>query len=370
MPKEAKPIPVLTDDQKRLIEKNWHLPLKDLVQLVFNDKTLNGHNVEAKAVKMHLATLGKTAKTSEYVIGQTAYQLTDEHKEYIVNNVANVSGPMELVYALFPQPEGMPRLTFSSREARAVYTYCKEINPEYKREDEPVEEAEYKPPVSIIHLIGKINRAAVAPRQGDKAIIDPEGMTPHVRRRLDAMLSYLKTNIFKVTADKYSRKVDRDLLEDTFISFTWDKEDLPATEMHQYITLSDLVVRDAQIGRQLQKIEERYNAVMDDPESSLRQAEVELLNSMREKAGAVLKQMATLSKALEGVRSERDDARKQGSATMHNLVAAMREAESRHIMVGLANKNKTALKEEVVRLSTMDSILAELFGLSKSEILK
>lgn len=369
MPKSALPIPVLNDDQKRLIEKNWDMPLKELTQLVFNNPRLNGHNVEAKAVKMHLATLGKTANTT--LTERIPLELTQDQKDYIVNNAAGANGPMELVRALWPQPDGMPALSFNSREARAVFIYTKEINPDYKREDEPVEEVEYTAPVSIVHLISKVNRYAISPRSGDKALMNSsDGLTPHQRRQLEALLSYLKTPVFKVTADKYDRKIDRELLESTFISFCWDKDELTAPEMHQYILYADLAVKSAQIDRQLQVVDRRFNEALQDSESVIRQAEVELLNSIREKSGATLKAIAAISKSLEGERKDRDAARKQGSATMHNLVAAMREAESRHVMAKLANKTKAALHEEVERLSTMDSIRAELFGLSKAEILK
>jgi hypothetical protein len=97
--------------------------------------------------------------------------------------------------------------------------------------------------------------------------------------------------------------------------------------------------------------------------------EIELLNSVREKANASMKQQAALLKSLVGDRSKRMAEKIQSSASMHQLVEAMRVKSSREKIMKMAAKYKEALKGEVNRLSTMDNLKSELFGLDKDNIL-
>jgi hypothetical protein len=99
--------------------------------------------------------------------------------------------------------------------------------------------------------------------------------------------------------------------------------------------------------------------------------EVETLNAYREKINAGAKQIAALIKTLEVERSKISQEKQAGNASMHNLVQAWKQADDRKKIIELAErKQKAALRSEIGRLESMDSIKCEIFGLDRENILQ
>lgn len=362
------PTPILTPEQIQIVEQNYMLNIRELVQRVFNDQslTLRSHP-HVKAVKQALANVGKhvtpvpTPKEAEQLA-----ELTEENKEYIRNNLKDSSGPLEIARIIFDNPN----LLAFSKQCQAVYLYCRQVDPNYKRDEEMTEETDYRPPRTLNHLIGKVNLYASSKNSGGKALFDPGRLTPSQTQQLEALHSYMKMPLFKVEADKFVKKIDRDVFESTFISNCWDKSDLQSEHVIQFIQLSSMIVKYNQIDRMMQKVDLRVSAVLDAGETHLKMSDVEALSGLQEKGAAAMKQINALIKSLTIERSKITDERRSGNANMHNLVTAWKNEEDRKKIIQLAERRqKAALKQEVERLSSMDSLKCELFGLSKADII-
>jgi hypothetical protein len=365
--KPSKPPIVLTPEQRKLIEDNYFLNIRELVQLVFNDPKLTLRNdAEVKAVKLALADAGKhvnappTPKEEELLI-----TLTEEHKEYIRNNIRDANSALEIARTIFDNEKLLP----SSKQCQAVQLYCKQIDPNYRKDEEIAADLEYSPPKSAIHLIGRINRYAVNKSGSGKTLFDASCLTSAQTQQLECLFSYMRMPLFKVEADKFVRRIDRDVFESTFISNCWDKPDLDSAHVVQFIQLSSMIVKYNQIDRMMQKVDQRVSTVLED-ETPLKMNDVDALNALQEKGTAAMKQINALIKSLMTERSKMTDEKRAGNASMHNLVDAWKRREDRRKIIQLAErKQKAALKQEVERQSSMDSLKVEIFGISKSDIL-
>lgn len=367
MPKLARPPIVLTPEQLVLVEQNWHLNVRELMRLVFNNPALTLRcDPEVKAVRQALANMGKhvnevpTEKEADLLS-----ELTDEHREYIRNNVGNSSGPLEMARIVFDNPRLLP----SSRQAQIVGLYCRQLDPTYRKDEELAEDIEYLPPKSTTQLIGRVNKYAVSVRGNGKALFDPGNMTPTQTQQLEWLMAYMRMPLFKAEADKFVKRIDRDVFESTFIQTCWDKPDLPSEHVIQFIQLSSLLVKYNQADRTAQKVDLRLNIALENDES-LKMNDVETLNGLREKATVAMKQISALIKSLTGERARMTEEKRAGSASMHNLVSAWKAESDRQKIIQLAErKQKAALKVEVERFSNMDSLRAEIFGLNRDNIL-
>ncbi len=362
-------INLLNDSQKKLIEANWDkMDLKSLTQLVFNDKTLDGRCLQAKAVKAYLSEKNRQVKTTEYHHHKTGdIELTQDNKDYIQNNYEKSSGPLEMARILFNND----KLTVLHKETRAVIEYCKLIDPNYKKSDDPVDEIEYKVPTSLYTLILKVNRYVPNARAEGKPTYDKDQLTAQDDKNLKSLLSYLNIPRFKIEADKYIKKIDRELFESTFIAFCYDKSDLQAEEVHQYISLSSEIVLTYQVDKTVQKLDQRFQDKLNNDGEKFFQAEVDAMKSVMDKLDKSKERQKKLISELVVSRSNRINSRIQSSSSLHSLVEMWKkEVDRQKIIMMNEKRQKTQLKEEVVRLSSMDSLKAEIFGLDRDDIVK
>jgi hypothetical protein len=372
MPKDAIPVPVLTTDQKAYINEWWHKhDLRTLVQKVFNDPTLDLRSIQAKAVRQELALTNRPViepqerKTPIYK-PREVLQMTEEQKLYVSTNYLSATGPMEIARTIFNNPKLSP----TSPEVRAVSVYIREIDPSYRKEEELCD-GDWEPPVSISHVLGKVNRYATNPRADGKSIYSSSKLSAAEHKCLTKLQDSLNSPLFKAVMNGYRTKVDRELVESTFINHTWNKPDLLPEEVQQYIALADETTKQRQINRLLQHLDERLSEMLNDEDGQLKMTEVELLNSVREKANASAKQITSLIEALIGKRSQREKDRMSSNSSLHNLVQAWKDEEQRMKIIMMNEKRqKVALKDEIARLSDMDSLKAEIFGVSKEDLLK
>ncbi len=355
-------IPQLSDAQKTYIDSNWQSDLKELVRVVFANPGLTLRAPEAKAVRQYLSATGKKAVEPT----NTEFELSADHREFVKNNIVNSSGPVEMARTLFSNV----KLGVNSRETQAVAAFCREIDPNYRKNDELVEILEYEAPKSTTVLMGMVNQYAINPRQDGKAMLDSAKLTVKDTKALQSLLAHMRTPLFRVEANKYIKKIDREVFESQFIANCWGKTDLSAEHVLQYIQLCSLTVKQNQLDRMAQKLDDRLEPTLDDASQPLKMAEVETLNAMREKIVATMKQITSLIKTLSGERAKIAMDRAASSASMHQLVEAWKNEDDRKRILLLAEKKKKDLKVEVERLSDMDALKAEIYGLSKDDILR
>lgn len=362
MPKDALPLPELSKDQKSYIDSNWDKQdLRTLCQNVWSNPALTLRDIESKAVKGYIALIGGNPN----VAGPKDSSLSFEQQQYIQQNYKN-SPPLEMARTLF----GSKTLTLASRATMAVVKYCQLIDPSHVVDEEPVD-GRYEPPRSIIHLTARVNEYAINPRGDGKPVYDSGKLSSADTRALQALMAYMRTPLFKVQADKYMRKRDRELFESEFIKLCWDKPDLLAEELNQYIAYSAETVKYMQIERTVQLLDERLNeALVSGDGNTVKMNEVELLNSVREKSNASMKQQASLLKTLIGDRAKRINDKVQANSSLLILVEMWKKEDDRRRIIALADKRNDSLAVEVERLSSIEALKAEIYGLNPNTIVR
>lgn len=383
------------DNQKAIIIAYWDkISLMDLVQKVFNDPTINGQSMEARGIKQFLIEkfgedmVKNNVKTSKYIAmgkvekptdeststegGDSAkggtppttggFKLTDDQVKMVRKN-AHAMTWIECARLVFNNPA----LTQLHKEAIAVYREYKAFNPAFVPAGEDVEEEQYKPATSISRLVVRVNRY-IFKSGPDKKFLDPDHLKQNEQRNLNSLLNYMNNFRFVYQMNQYQTKIDRELFESSYIEFLYSKPDCVEEDIHNYISLCSEIVNMSSMERTIQLLNTRYYEILtgkSDEKLSVTLAET--MDKMRAKQADSKKKYTDLMGILVEDRAKRTDT-KIGGATLYNMVALWKQEETRKKMIALAEKRSTELDEEVERLSSIDSLKAEIYGLDEKSI--
>lgn len=368
----------LTPEQKKIVDDNFDLVqgnLNTLTQLAFGNNELDGRSTEGRSVKAYLIGLKKTPITDLNAPKKGKVELTGEQQTTIRSLLDNPSPPpvKEIVKLLFPDLKSLSPLC---AEYRAVYGYVKSIQEEETDIwDEPVANRQYKPPVGFVGLIGRVNHAVSNPVDHTKAMYDVNRMKPVDEKNLRALVGYLKTPRFIYQASQYTKFVDRELFETSFIRYVHDKSaDLTQSELDLYLIVAAKTVQASRLDRNIEKFEDRIDSSFegDDDEkgtkSKLSMSLVEASNNLRDKLIKTEGQIADITKSLDGERFKRLKDRDSRNSTILNLFAEVIQEDTRnHILsFGVAEKNEDV--NEVKRLKNMPAVLGLIAGMSEDEM--
>lgn len=330
----------------------------------------------AKAIRVFLAgesrTVTERAPTPDVV-------LTDEHKRQIEALAPKMRNgrTLELIRLVW----GDNNLTPLSKQGRLVIAYLKEVYPEgVELSDEPVEEREWKPPISVVQLIGLVNTYVL--QSDNRKTYNHVTLKPSEKKCLEALMTYMRSYKMKVAASKYEKQMDRELFLSSFIRWTHDKHDLTQIEVDQFILAAEEMVNIEQIGRSLQRIDKMHEEVSlgqvvdeNGKRVKLGMTDVELINAVRTKHETAKKRLESLMENLEMARSERENERKNRDFSVLDLIDLwMQNAEAspgqggfrdKQIEGGIQEKEQDA--KEVERLSAEEETIALISGQSKGE---
>lgn len=368
MSKNAKSLPVLTDDQKAILTEFWHEDASQLLARLWPDRPeLTKRHIEWKAAATFLATIGKRGSTASGATPVKGFQseLSTSQKEFVAAAYKDCGGPVEVARTLFNNP----KLIHSSPEVRAVSSYIRHLDPQYRREDEDVEESQYQPPSDAKALVARLRSYGVADEEG-RLVCGGASYTQFEQKCLDILLGHMTRPAFRVEAEKFQKRLDREVFESTFLTNCWGKVDLQPEHVLQYIQLSSAMVQRNQADRLMRKLDERFHASLEDPDKKLSKPEVDALNATRGKVTEAVKHINQLITSLTGARNKMINERIAGSSSMHPVVAAWKTKEGRRQIMEVAAKYRKELGEEVSHLSAMDELKAQIFGISEEEILK
>lgn len=358
---------ILTEEQKKFIDANWDkMNLKELTQVVFKNDKLTGLTREGRAIKAYIAQMNPDAKikTTKYEKGDNAIQLTEEQKEFVRNNIHQMKW-LEMAQILF----GNERMSRLHTEAKAVYNYCLEIDSTSIPEDEKMNEDEYRAPTSIARLVPRVNLNIKKNMESGK-FLNPDDLKPQEKKYLEALLGYMNTYRFIYQMNVYKNKTDRELAESTFIRHCWGKDDLQEEEVDRYISLMEAIVETAKIQKTKEILEEKLRTWADDSVEGkkLSMSLVEAVNSQRESLKEATTRTEKLMSNLIDSRADRLKKKIERTAAFINFFELWRKEESRKPLILLAQARQEKLKEEVKRLSDMDALMAEIYGLDEDTI--
>tara|TARA_B100000131_G_C18098345_1_gene604950 strand:+ start:48 stop:1187 length:1140 start_codon:yes stop_codon:yes gene_type:complete len=363
----------LSPEQQGLILEEWNRrgtdhpdgppSLNELIKIAFpNVENADGRTKEGRIVKQFLSSRNMTARSLHDYIPKQKLELTEEHKEFIINNAGMMKG-YEIARVIFQDPS----LSHVSQEARTVNEYIKNSNTEINgptfNEEEEVSENEYKPPKTFTATLHKINKYVM---DG----INKEKITANQKKDINSLIGYLNTFRFCYQINSYDANVSRDLFESSFIRYTYDKNDLTQEEVDQYILLSAEVVIASTIQRRVEHLQQLLDNTANDTDGArISMSLVEAINTAQNEYNQCVNRQQKLLGDLKQKRSDRLSKRISNNASILNLVEAWKDEESRKQMIQLANMQKETLEGEVEKLADMDELKCRILGLSKDEAL-
>jgi hypothetical protein len=232
----------LTEEQVQFIEENWDKKsVIEVAQVVFADPTVDGHRAEAKKIKEYiLKRFGQEVSAKAVPPPKVAQMgLTKEQEELIRNNIDQFNNPEEAAQLCFPEKyKNGAKINPTDREFLWVYTFMQTINPSaISREDQLADEAEYRPPGSIMRMVPRINLYVTkGSTDENKKFLDSNNLKDYERRYVQALIGYMATHRFIMLMNEYKKKVDRELAESSYVRWLYGKEDLIEEEVDRYIS--------------------------------------------------------------------------------------------------------------------------------------
>lgn len=348
----------LSDEQRakviRLFKKNPDL--RDITRKVFKDKSLDGRSKEGRMVRAFLAEQNKEYRTTlvEKVEGIT---FTDQQKEFLMSDSVDVGMTALEVCRLVFQDSSIKSLSIKHR---AVVDFLKNFRADVVDDNEIVTTEKWTPPKSISRGIVKVNNWC-----GVK--YEELELQRKQRHLLEQLLFYLKSPRFVHIINQYTTLSDRDLFESEFVRAVWDKPDLTNDELNLYITVCANYVRQKHIQSRIDKL----NTLMNDSDSErdITIRLTELLKTTSEELNQCEKRIESLTKDLNGSRTQRLKAKGQENGSIFALVEAFTEKEERDRMIMQANLKLKLSEDEADVLESMDEFKARILGISKEELI-
>ena len=357
----------LTDDQVAYVMLNYaKKSLIEMTQYISKDPKADGRDKVGRAIRTLLKNKGLEYETTKFrKVGDL--ELTEEQMEFLKNNIGTLK-TLEACRILFKNDKLSPL----SREFRAVYKFVDKITPGVtRREDAPVE-GEYKAPTSIFKVMQIVNKFVPNSKKENEPIYKSgDRLTAQDEKNLRSLLSYMQLTRYILKSNSYSKQVDRDIFESTFIGMTYDKSDLQREEIEQYISLSSEIVTTEQIDRHIQVLDQQVDDILsgNSPEGAkLSMSLVEAINAARERLDKSKERQKKLIAELTGSRAERIKGKIEANATVLNLVEAWMDEKKRLQLLELAIKQKKAEREQCDELANMESVVALISGITKNEV--
>lgn len=370
----------LDEAQRKIIKDNETEALPVIMQKVWPGCKADLRTTEGRTLKAFMA--GENIpfeRPLELVVEKPKVDpteiLTEEHKrkiEELAPRIRKDGGALELARMLFDNP----KLTALNREAKAVFAYLRQIDPDaILNNDEPVEDKNYVPPTSIIHLMGIANNF-LKTGSGTK-IYSPNSLGPNEKKCLEKLLSYMSVYRFIYLASQYERKVDRDLFISTFIRWAHDKPDLTEIDIDKMISAAEETTNITQIARTIQRIDKLHEEIMQAggviTENGVTRKfganDVELLNTVRTKYDTAKKNLRDLMSELEESRAEREEGRNKKFTSILDLLNLWQSNENdfRTKMLESGKQEKAEDAAEVEKLSGVEELVALISGQTKDE---
>ena len=346
----------LTDAERLAVDKAWgggENDIKLIVKKVCGAKyTLR--DPQGVAVRKYLAE-----RTQKKVVQVDADSLTNTQKEFVVKHI--MMRPIEIARMMFNDD----KLPFTSNEFRAVKAYYDTVDSpdkpsEIKKETDDLVDSLYYPPRSFTHVFTRVNKYTAANYKEDK-------MTPNQKESLTRLMGYMNINRFSYEMNSLRKKSERELFESTFIRMCYDKPDLTEEEVEMYVSYCEGKVRIDRMKKEeadLVELKERITAEEKMPPMSV----VELINNTRSQIDSTTKRLDKVLQDLNGKRADRLGKLGANSESVLKLIEAFRDANERKKVVQYLEFRKERRKQEVERITSMDDLRAQLFGVAEEEI--
>lgn len=373
-----KPEVILTEKQKEEVKRLFkELPEKDLTllnltQLVFKNDKLNGQSVEGRCLKAFMGSEGFQFGTRTHE-KKGDKELTPEQKKKLDANVAAYIkkdiGVLELAKIIFENET----LTTLHQETRTVLNYLNECidkmdGDTFKQlsflgNTEDIAKDDYRPPKNLVQTLARINKYVIGQEWKEGALKSQE------KKQAQTLQNYLNTFRVKYEISSYVKESQRDIFEDAFIRYTYDKDDLTQEDLDQFCTLASERVNEVTIKAEINLMTQAIERQNQDTEGrKIAMGLVEAINSARTELNSCLKRQHDLYNALVQKRSKKMEETNRQYSSILPIAVAWKDKEFRDRYAHLGKLKQKALKEEINKLGDLDELKAMIRGVSIEEI--
>jgi hypothetical protein len=366
---------VLFDEQKDRIRDylklNPDATLTQITAYAYNDEKIDSRSKEGRLVKQFLLD-NKIEYKNKSVTQRERIVLTDEQKEFIKNNYKG-QNYVDLAKTLFQND----RLTHVTLECREVNNYIQEL----QKNDPSIPKDQLDNTVYVPTERGEDSASTTyfPPRRTDQTVFrinkylnigwSADTLKASQQKMVDMLQRYLNTFSFCYQINTYKTNNDRQLFEDSFIRYTYDKPDLSQEELDQFIVLCTEVVTAATILQQVEDLRDMLrNSTSDGEGRNIKMQLNEAISNLQTEYNQCRARQQKLYKSLVDDRSKRIAQRQEENASILNLVQAWKDEERRKGILVLAEAQKKNLNEEAKRLSSMDELKAVIRGINTDEM--
>lgn len=368
--KSTSNIPTLTERQQLSILTLWKGKVKDggdppsieeILSVAYpENEGLDGRTKEGRMVKQFLVEKGLGVTTKTHYIKKGLINLTIDQEEYIRNNPNMRSH--EVAQIIFNDTGLSP----TSRESRSVYELQKKLIKEgVLIKDEIIKDgnlAGYSSPKSLDRACQRVNRYI------RESSLDSKNLSPTQRKQVNNVIAYLNDYRFIYQVNSFTKQVERDLFESSFLSYVYDKQDLTKEDVHKTILLACESVIANKKQRTIEALEAEQQRSLEETQR-LSMPLVDAIKTTTDDYHKSIQRQQALMNDLTKKRSDRLKDKLNDKASVMNLVEMWKNEETRLKMLRLGDKRKEQLNEEIERLDSMDDIICMVAGLDKNEAL-
>lgn len=328
---------------------------KSLLQLtkdVYQDQALDENSDEFKNVKNFVTRVHTK---------QEVYDFREEQITFIAENGESMR-PMDITRVLFHDVDGNPL-----KECRSVVAVLSALGVTYGGETESKEHlGPYVPPSSDHKVIALINRAD-SDANYHIAKLDSEK-----RKRIALIKKHLSSPRIVAMISSIRSKMHRDVFETQFVLYLIDKEAPVAEDIATIANLANENVRSLLITDEIAILNDRLAEASSEDEDS-RKFTKNLSDSLGNKAAeynSCQTRMIKLHADLAGSRSERLKYMGIVNESLAKYIELAKTEEGRSYFIRLARKRENKLYDEAKRIESLSDLVAQIKGVSVSEILK
>jgi hypothetical protein len=347
----------LTEEQEKIIRDEYahSSDLNLLTQKAFNDLSLDGRTKEGRLVRQFLIREGVEFKTRKK-IKKEGIEFTKSQKEFIIEQAKTGLSSLRIAELVFPDRE-VKKLGL---EQRAVLKEIQDVNPDFVPSQESAALTDYIGPKSSSRIVKKINDATGMELEEGK-----------INRQYQVCIERLGINLnnsrFLKIINNYLDRSDRELFEQEFIRLTWDKPDLTADELNLYLNVCKEIINLEVVSKHLNKLNEMFDVADDQTDITVRLAEI--IKAKSSEYHQCEGRIETLTKKLQGDRSERMKSRNKENASILSIVQLFQEKEERDNMVRIAEMQRAIIKDEAQRIESMAEWRARILGISQDDVI-
>jgi hypothetical protein len=366
---------VLYEEQQQRIRDymglNPDATLTEITSYAYNDQSIDSRSKEGRLVKQFLLD-NKIEYKNKSVTQRERISLTEEQKEFVKNNYKG-QNYIDLAKTLFQND----RLTHVTLECREVNSYIQEL--QKNDPDAPKDLLDNTVYVPSERGADSTSGTYFPPRRTDQTVFrinkylnigwSADTLKASQGKMVDMLQRYLNTFSFCYQINTYKTNNDRQLFEDSFIRYTYDKPDLSQEELDQFIVLCTEVVTAATILQQVEDLRDMLrNSTSDGEGRNIKMQLNEAISNLQTEYNQCRARQQKLYKSLVDDRSKRIAQRQDENASILNLVQAWKDEDRRKGIIALAEAQKKNLHEEAKKLSSMDELKAVIRGINIDEM--